>query len=201
MRRRVHGIHLCWGTYGFWLPNDPRGSGSADVTAPHLRPFGPTTKVEERSRSRARQPHDRELRKAAKLALKRPAVVFDGLQGRAVARGFGEFLVAHGLTVWACAVLPDHVHLVVGPSPIRADELAARLKGAATERLKAEGLHPFGHLADETGDVPKCWQKGEWKVYLFDPAGVRGRIQYVEDNPLKEGKRKQTWSFVVTYSG
>lgn len=24
----IHGYHLIWGAYGFWLPNDPRGSWS-----------------------------------------------------------------------------------------------------------------------------------------------------------------------------
>ena len=29
--RTMFGVHLCWGAYGFWLPNDPRGSGSTEV--------------------------------------------------------------------------------------------------------------------------------------------------------------------------
>ena len=44
--------------------------------------------------------------------------------------------------------------------------------------------------------VPKCWGRGEWKVFL-DPEDVTRAIQYVEDNPVKEGKKRQKWSFAV----
>ena len=49
--------------------------------------------------------------------------------------------------------------------------------------------------------MPKCWQRGEWKVFLFDEAAVRREVKYVEDNPLKEGKRVQQWPFVTAYPG
>jgi REP element-mobilizing transposase RayT len=195
------GVHLCWGTYGFWLPNDPRGSGSSWVWAEHLQPFGDASLVEDRSRSKARVPHNRTTRLAAKRALKHPAVKFDGVQARAVGRGFGELVTEIGLSVWACAVLPDHVHLVVGPHSQPADVLAARFKMVATSRLKQEQLHPFGHLTKPNGSTPKCWQRGEWKVYLFDEEAVRRAITYVEENPLKEGKPRQQWPFVVQYLG
>ena len=192
-------VHLCWGTYGFWLPNDPRGSGSNEVWAPELRRFGPATFVEDRARSRGRVPHDRRLRLEAKKHLKFPAVLFDGLQARAVARGFANLFEEIEIDCYACTVLPDHVHLVVGPSAIPAKVLTSRLKQHSTNRLKAEGLHPFQHLLDEDGQVPKCWQRGGWNVYLFDEARVRQTIRYVEDNPLKEGKKKQCWNLVSPF--
>jgi hypothetical protein len=84
------GVHLCWGTYGFWLPNDPRGSGSEYVWSDELYEHGPATGLADRSRSVARRPHDRRARLEAQKSLKRPAVMFDGLQARAVGRGFGR---------------------------------------------------------------------------------------------------------------
>ena len=69
MLRTIHGVHLCWGTYGFWLPNDPRGSGSREVWADHLKPFGDATFVADRKRSRAKTGYDRQQRWAAKRAL------------------------------------------------------------------------------------------------------------------------------------
>lgn len=192
-------VHLCWGTYGFWLPNDPRGSGSKEVWAPELRPFGPATFVEDRAKSRGRVPHDRKLRSEAKKHLNYPAVLFDGLQARAVARGFAKLLKEVEIPCYACTVLPDHVHLVVGPSAIPAKVLCSRLKQHSTARLKDEAIHPFQHLLDEEGEVPKCWQRGGWKVYLFEEARVRQTIRYVEDNPLKEGKKKQNWNFVTPF--
>jgi REP element-mobilizing transposase RayT len=201
MRRTVHGVHLCWGTYGFWLPTDPRGSGSKEVWADHLKPFGEATFVEDRARSRARREHDHGLRRAAKRELLRPAVLFDGHQARCAALAFGQLLGELDIPVWACAVLPDHVHLVVGPSGVHGDELSQRLKGRATKALVATKMHPFLAEMDADGQVPKCWQEKQWPVLKFTPASVRQAITYVEDNPLKEGKKRQTWPFVIRYTG
>ena len=44
----VHGYHVIWGTYGFWLPNDPRGSWSDFVASWELLRFGAATKSQER---------------------------------------------------------------------------------------------------------------------------------------------------------
>ena len=44
----IHGYHAIFGAYGFWLPNDPRGSWSDFVGAWELFRFGPTTKSLER---------------------------------------------------------------------------------------------------------------------------------------------------------
>ena len=96
-------------------------------------------------------------------------------------------------------MIPDHVHLVVGRSAISAHILTIRLKQHTTRRLKEEKIHPFQHLLDSDGDVPKCWQRGGWKVYLFDEARVRQTIRYVEDNPPKEGKKKQSWNLVTPF--
>lgn len=49
--------HVIFGTYGFWLPNDPRGSWSDFVGSWELARFGRATKVTTR-RSLAREPHD-----------------------------------------------------------------------------------------------------------------------------------------------
>jgi hypothetical protein len=44
----IHGYHVVWGAYGFWLPNDPRGSWSDFVYAWELARFGQATKSAER---------------------------------------------------------------------------------------------------------------------------------------------------------
>ncbi len=187
--------HVIFGTYGFWLPNDPRGSWLDFVGSWELYRYGPATKTDER-RSLAYREHDRGLRLAAKKALKRPAVELNGLQARAVAQGFGDYVKKSQLAVWACAILPDHVHLVVGRPGMDVEQLVIQLKGAATESLKVQGLHPFGHMKDNKGRTPKCFARGEWKVFL-DPEDVPRAIRYVDNNPVMEGKKLQRWSFVV----
>ena len=104
--------HLIISAYGIWLPNDPRGSWSDIVLAWELAKFGEATKVETRQ-SVAAAPHDRKLRKEAKEALKYPAVIFTGVQARSIGTGFATYLKRSGVVVWACSILPDHVHLVV----------------------------------------------------------------------------------------
>ena len=57
----VLGYHAIFSAYGFWLPNDPRGSWSEFVGSYDLYRYGPATKTEER-RSLAYDPHDRARR-------------------------------------------------------------------------------------------------------------------------------------------
>ena len=69
----VVGYHLIITAYGFWLPNDPRGSWSDFVGAWELLRFGPATKTDSRQ-SVASRPHDHQRR----LEAKRVAEVLPG---------------------------------------------------------------------------------------------------------------------------
>lgn len=171
----IVGYHVIFSTYGFWLPNDPRGSWSDFVGSWELFRYGPATRTTERQ-SLARRAHDGELRRAAKRFLKYPAVKFDGVQARAVARGFARYVKRTGLPLWACAILPDHVHLVVGRLRMLVEQLVIQLKGEATQELEREGIHPLAAYKFEGRRVPQCWARGEWKVYL-DPEDVERAIR------------------------
>jgi len=187
----IVGYHLIWGAYGFWLPNDPRGSWSSYVGSLDLyRAGGEATKTDARH-SVASAPHDRAARLAAKQAFQRPPVRFTGIQARAVGRGFADYARESYLPVWACAIMPDHVHLVIGRAHIPAERVVQQLKAAATYQLRTERIHPF---QDETSQ--KCWAQGEWIVYL-DPNDVERANVYVEQNPLKDGLPRQHWPFVA----
>ena len=78
----VLGYHIILSAYGFWLPNDPRGSWSDTIRVYELLRFGPASKVQT-TRSVANTPHDCALRIAAKQALRHKPVRFSGLQARA----------------------------------------------------------------------------------------------------------------------
>src|SRR5688500_17185161 len=127
----VLAYHLIITAYGFWLPNDPRGSWSSWVRAWELRRFGPATKVTTR-RSLARAKHVIELRLAAKKALARDEVVFSGAQALAIARGFATYVQRSGCIIHACSILPKHVHLVIARHRYPIERIANLLKGAAT---------------------------------------------------------------------
>jgi len=111
---RVIAYHVVFSTYGFWLPNDARGSNSSEVRADNIKPFGEATLVTHTRKSVANKPHDRQLRLAAKKALVRPEVVLTGRQALSVATGFARQVEVSGLRIHACAILPQHMHVVIG---------------------------------------------------------------------------------------
>lgn len=193
--RPVLAHHLILTCHGFWLPNDPRGSGSLDVWADALKPFGPATYVNSR-RSVASHSHDVQRRRAAKAALKRPPVRLTGRQAAAAARGVGIYLRYHHLTCLAFSIMPDHLHLVLQQNPLSIHRISVGIKAEITVSLVHAGLHPYQNHDPEKR--PKVWARGERKVFLFDQKSIDRSIRYVNDNPIKTGLKPQRWSFVTS---
>jgi len=196
--RSVLAYHIVLTCYGFWLPNDPRGSWSDFVRAFELyRVGGPATRVNTK-RSRAHALHDREARAALKTALIRPPVVWTGEQARVVAQGFADYATKNNRRVYAAAVMPDHAHLVVArDADISAEMLADLFKGRATSFLKRAGLHPFADRPYCDGRLPSPWARKAWSVFLDSQAGVVRAVRYVEANPVRAGLRPQRFRFLT----
>jgi REP element-mobilizing transposase RayT len=194
----VHGYHVVWGAHGFWLPNDPRGSWSDFVASWELARFGPATKS--LARRDVGPAQWRAWRAAAETALRYPSVQFTGAQARAIGRGFANFVDKSGLTIWACSILPEHVHLVVARHTYKVEQICNLLKGEATKALVAESLHPLAAY-EVRGKAPSPWAVKRWKVYLDTEDAIEAAIEYVESNPEKEGKLRQRWSFVTPFAG
>lgn len=192
----LFGFHLILSAYGFWLPNDPRGSWSDFVGAWELFRYGPATKVTTR-KSVARASHDVALRRAAKSALKYEPVIFTDDQIFTIANGFATAAREGGYLIHACAILPDHTHLVLGPHERPIGQIAGHLKGKASMALRAAGLHPFEKQVEPDGSVPTCWARDYWKVYIYSEDHMHRAVEYVEKNPVKEGRAKQVWDFIT----
>jgi REP element-mobilizing transposase RayT len=186
----ILGFHSIFSMYGFWMPNDPRGSGSDYVAAWELFRYGPATKVRTR-RSVAAKLHDATQRRAAKRALRYRPVKISGVQAVAVVEGFRQACEEAGYRIHACAVLPDHIHLVIGWHPRDIRKIVGHLKSNATRHLKQSGLWDLG---DRT-----MWAAHGWNVFLNDIRAVQRAICYVELNPEKEGKKRQRWSIVTPF--
>ncbi len=190
--------HVIFGAYGFWLPNDPRGSWSDFVGSWELSHYGKATTTNA-TLSLAKQTHDHSLRTAAKKALKHQPVSFSGIQARAIGCGFARYASRSRLAVLACAILPEHIHLVLARHHLSVESVVIQLKGEATRSLIAERVHPFGTCSENKRRRAKCFARGLWKVFLDTPEDVVRAIRYVENNPLKEGKNLQRWSFVIPW--
>lgn len=203
MRSRVIAFHLILTMYGFWLPNDERGSGTDTVWAEHLRPFGDGTKGRaDGERSVAGRTFNRIRARAAKRALKYPAVRLTGAQAKVAGEAVGRLARRDGLVVVAFALMPDHLHCVVLAHPRwTCEQVMSRMKAAATRALVEAGMHPLKRFAKADGSVPKLFARGGRHRFLFTRRDVRGRIAYVKENPTKVGLPEQHWTFVVPYDG
>jgi len=193
------GFHIVCSAYGFWLPNEERGSGSDFVRSEALTKFGPANPVNHR-RSVARKPYDPVIREMARASLKYEPVRFNLAQIQSIARGFQRELSQYGAAVvYACAIMRDHFHLVTSPCRYDVRRFAGRLKGAATKQLLAEGLHPFQDIVLPDRTHPSPWSVKPWVVYCYSVEDMLRDIPYVQKNPVKAGLGPQDWSFVAPY--
>jgi REP element-mobilizing transposase RayT len=180
--------HSIIATYGFWLPNDPRGSGSDYIANWDLFRYGSATKTDSRQ-SVAHRPQPTGWQDQAKSALKHPPVELTGQQALAMSQGFAKAIHEGPYQVYACAILPEHVHLVIGASDRRIRQIIGHFRGRATNSMRKQ----------ELWDDRPLWGEHGWNVYLESIEAVKRAIRYVNDNPIKEGKRRQNWSFVVPF--
>src|SRR5262245_21151795 len=123
--------HSIFSFYGFWLPNDPRGSGSDYIAVWELFRFGPATKVSTR-RSVAARPVSPKWKPAADRVLDFEPVKVDGRQALAVLEGFRRAIHEGLYAVHACAILPDHVHAIIGRHSRDIRQIVGHLKSRGT---------------------------------------------------------------------
>jgi len=185
----VLAYHLILSFYGFWLPNDERGFWSERVRKYELRQFGPATRVKTR-RSLADKPFDPIRREEMRYVLKHNPVQVNGEQARLVAAGFAYASAERDYTVHACAIMPNHAHLVFGRHESPIEKIVEHFKSRATRQLNVADINP----------LPRSpWSKGHWAVYLNSTEAIHRTIRYTENNPIKDGFKRQHWKFITPY--
>ncbi len=172
--------HAIFTTYGTWLPNDPRGSFSKEIYNAELKAIGEIKYLRQNP-----QPSRRVLQRfwttsAPKLS-RAPYFINDSTRVL-VAQGFGDVVERLDLTVRACAIMNDHVHLLVMRSTHRIEYLVGQFKGAATHALQRR-------------QTP--WTRGCWKVFINDEHILRAAANYIVRNPIVAGLGTQHWDFVT----
>ncbi len=182
--------HLIWTAYGWWLPNDPRGSGSRTVACDVIGQLGELHYGRKRV-----QPAGKVVRafyEQAAGVLKHPLLKFEETARLEVARAFADVIDRERFTCYACAIMPDHVHILLRKHKLHAEEMIATLQDASRLRLSNAGLRPPDH---------PTWTGGGWKVFLDHPDEVRRTIGYIERNPTAIALPAQRWPFVKPYDG
>jgi REP element-mobilizing transposase RayT len=197
----IHAYHVIFGTYGFWLPNDPRGSWSDYVGKFELVHFGKANRSLDRKDIAELSAEEQNRLEEAKRYLNYPAVHWNDHQIDAVASGFEVCLKKSNLTIWACSILPEHVHLVIARHKFDVEKIANLLKGEATKQLNRLQLHPLAVYAKAGKRPPSPWAENQWKVFLDTEESIDNAIRYVEENPIREGRSRQQWSFVSPFRG
>ncbi|MGQ0635515.1 MAG: hypothetical protein ACT4QC_12945 [Planctomycetaceae bacterium] len=185
----VIGHHLILHGYGHWLPNDPRGSGSRAVHEEKLAELGPI----HFGRKKVQPPRKelREFHRAAAPLLSYDLLWFDAAKRQALAVSIEQTVSKNGYTVWACAVMRNHIHLCVRRH--RDDALTMWCQFA---NLTRSGLRLFA----EVPATHPVWSDRPYKVFLYSSDDVRRVIRYIEDNPGKEGLPAQQHPFVTPYN-
>ena len=184
----VIAYHLVWTVYGWWLPNDPRGSCSRTIRVDWLKDLG-----ELHYGRKKIQPASRDIRAfyaQASARLKYPLLDLTSAAINRVARGFADAIAAKKYTCYACAILFDHVHLIIRKHKHTAEEMIEHLQFLSRSRLSADGFR--------TPDHP-TWCRGGWKIFLDHPDEIRRTITYIEGNPLPYGLPIQHFDFITPY--
>ena len=186
----VIAYHLIWTAYGWWLPNDPRGSMSNTIRNDTISDLGEIhfgrKKIQPASRV------IREFYEEAKSHLRYPLVNFSPSEFPIIAQAFADEIAAQKYTCYACAIMPDHVHILIRKHKHPAEVMIANLQQASRRALHAQKIRDADH---------PTWGGPGWKVFLDTPEDIRRTIEYVENNPVKAKLPAQKWEFVKEYDG
>ena len=180
--------HLIWTGYGWWLPNDPRGSMSRFIACDLIAELGELHYG--RKRVQPTSPVIRNFHERAEAVLKYELVQFAQPDIHVIAEGFLECMTRNKYTCYACAIMPDHVHLLIRRHRDMGEEMTRALQEASRLALQkfAHGGHPI-------------WGGPGWKVFLETSGDIRRTIRYIRNNPVKQRMKPQEWTFVTPYDG
>jgi REP element-mobilizing transposase RayT len=187
----VAGYHLICTAYGYWLPNEPRGSTSLTVRVEKLRPLGDVHYG--RKQIQPSSATLREFHSKARDLLAHAVLTFDDEDIQLIGKTIGDQIVEHGYTCYACAVMPDHVHLLIRRHRDKAEQMIQFFQAATRAALVEAGKRSPPH---------PVWTDGPgWKGFINTRGDFEREIEYIRKNPEKIGRSEQVWEFVKPYQG
>jgi REP element-mobilizing transposase RayT len=186
----VVGYHLIWTAYGWWLPNDPRGSSSQEIRVERIAELG-----ELHQGRKTIQPYPAEIRRfyeQARISLKHNLMTVGNDEFLLLGACFAGVIRDCKYTCYACAIMPDHVHMLIRKHRDKAEVMIENLQHASRQAMIKAGRRPVNH---------PVWGGSGWKVFLNTREDMERIVRYVRDNPIKAGLPLQVWSFVIPYNG
>jgi Transposase IS200 like len=129
----VIAYHLIWTAYGWWLSNDPRGSGSCTVRTDVLAELGDLHHGRKRVQPSGSKVRD--FQERAEDLLKHPRLSFDEFVVEQIAAAFVEVVADEKYTCYACAIMPDHVHILIRKHKHDAEEMIKNLQKRSRKQL------------------------------------------------------------------
>ncbi|CAN5336647.1 hypothetical protein BH09PLA1_BH09PLA1_13860 [soil metagenome] len=108
----------------------------------------------------------------------------------AIADAFARVIERERHGCYACAVMIDHIHMVIRKHRDIAEQMIAKLQGERRDAVIAAGDRHFEH---------PVWGGCGYKVFLDSTEDIWRTIPSVEQNRTKLGLPKQNHSFVKPY--
>lgn len=143
---------------------------------------------------KATQPPREELRRFyrdAQSRLKHPTLWFDSAKRQVIGQAFGVVVASRRYTCFACAILSNHAHLIIRKHRDKAETMIVQFKEESSTGLR--------RLADVPDDHP-VWSSDPYVKFLDSPAALQRTMQYVRNNPVKEGLQARTYPFIKQYA-
>jgi REP element-mobilizing transposase RayT len=109
-----------------------------------------------------------------------------------IADAMAEVIRRQAYTCYACAIMPDHVHLLIRKHKHRAEEMIENFQEASRLWLREAGLRAADH---------PVWGGPGWKVYQDSREDMERTIRYIRGNPRHLGLPEQQWPLVREYDG
>jgi REP-associated tyrosine transposase len=128
----------------------------------------------------------------ARLVLQHPLLSLDDEDLPVVAASLAEVIQEHRYTCYACAIMPDHVHLLIRKHRDQAETMIQRFQEASRKALLEADRRPPDH---------PVWGGRGWKVFLNSRPDMERVVAYIRQNPVKIGRPIQEWDFVRRYDG
>lgn len=144
---------------------------------------------------KAKQPQSvelREFRLQAQAILKHELLPFDDEDVQILASCFADVIKKRNYTCYACALMPDHVHLLIRKHRDKGEEMIDQFQQATRDGLIESGRRSAGH---------PVWGGPGWNVFQRTPRQIDTTIEYIRNNPVKIGRPVQVWPFATKYDG